>query len=429
MKTKSVFIVVGLIFGFIASGGATNGYFTHGFGTQYKAMAGAGSALSLNAFAPATNPAGLAYVGKRVDVAFSIFNPNRQYTVTGNPSMNPGTFGLAPGTVESDSKIFLVPSLGASFSLPGGHNFGLVVYGNGGMNTNYPAKTFGFEPTGVNLMQLFVGATYAREIIPNHAIGFTGIFSFQQFKAEGLKAFGDFSSDATKLSDNDNSSSTGFGFRVGYQGKLLPILTVGASYQSKISMSKFEEYAGLFAEQGKFDIPATWNVGVAVHATPLITVALDMQQIMYSDIKAVANPMDLTANSPMLPDGSPNPNFKPLGHEDGWGFGWEDMTVYKLGVQWKAIPGLTFRAGYSLTEQPIPESEVMFNILAPGVIENHATFGFSKTLLPTLQLHFALTRAFSNSVTGANPMEVPGQQQIELKMDQWDVEVGLSFSL
>ena len=71
---------------------ATNGYFAHGFGTHYKAMAGAGVGLSLDALAPATNPAAAASVGKQVDVSLGLFNPNRSYTVTGNPSGYPGNF-------------------------------------------------------------------------------------------------------------------------------------------------------------------------------------------------------------------------------------------------------------------------------------------------------------------------------------------------
>jgi hypothetical protein len=34
---------------------------------------------------------------------------------------------------------------------------------------------------------------------------------------------------------------------------------------------------------------------------------------------------------------------------------------------------------------------------------------------------------FSKSLTGANPLEAPGQQTIELKMNQWEFEVGYSF--
>jgi hypothetical protein len=38
-------------------------------------------------------------------------------------------------------------------------------------------------------------------------------------------------------------------------------------------------------------------------------------------------------------------------------------------------------------------------------------------------------RAFSRAVKGANPLEVPGLQTIELKMDQWDFELSWSFGI
>ena len=83
-----------------------------------------------------------------------------------------------------------------------------------------------------------------------------------------------------------------------------------------------------------------------------------------------------------------------------------------------ASPDWTLRAGYAHCRQPIPESEVLFNILAPGVIQDHATVGVSTLLSDKTKLHFALMRAFSNSVEGPNPLEAPGQQKIKLTMDQ-----------
>ena len=86
-----------------------------------------------------------------------------------------------------------------------------------------------------------------------------------------------------------------------------------------------------------------------------------------------------------------------------------------------------FRAGYSWGEQPIPESEMLFNILAPGVIEQHLTFGVSKLVGSGQELTLALSRGFSKSISGPNALEVPGQQTIELKMDQWEFGFGVTF--
>lgn len=394
---------------------ASNGYFSHGYGIKYKSLAGAGVALSLGTLGSATNPAAMVFAGNRFDVSVAFFNPNRQYTVAGNPSGFPGTFGLAPGTIESDSKLFLIPAIGMNWMLDDNSSFGVALYGNGGMNTNYKNPTFGFSPTGVNLSQLFVAPTYAKKFGDKHSFGVTAIVAVQFFKAEGLRAFSMFSSDPANLTNNGNDNSFGFGAKVGYQGEWVKNLFIGASYQMKTSMGKLDKYAGLFAEEGCFDIPSNWTAGLAYKATSDLTFVFDVQQIMYSDCKSVSNPL------------MPNIGMSQLGKEDGAGFGWEDMTVFKGGVQWQSSKSWTWRAGYSKGDQPIPDSEVLFNILAPGVIEQHATFGLTKTLANSNEISISVMRGFSKSISGPNPLEAPGQQTIELKMNQWEFEVGYSF--
>jgi long-chain fatty acid transport protein len=393
---------------------ATNGYFSLGYGTPYKGMAGAGQALHLNTMASATNPATIAFV-KGYDVSVGLFNPNREYSVSGNPSGYPGTFGLAPGTYESDSSIFLMPGLAAAWHLSDSLHLGLAIYGNGGMNTDYPNPVFGQAPTGVNLMQAFVAPSFTWEFAEHQAIGISPIFGWQSFEAKGLGAFSMFSSSPSKLTNNGADTSTGFGARIGYHGKFGEYLGVGASYQTKIAMGEFDEYAGLFAGQGDFDIPENWTVGIAIFPSQGWSVALDYQRIYYSRVTSIGNPM------------LPNLMQAPLGADGGAGFGWQDIGVWKVGLQYEVSPKLTLRGGFAHCDQPIPESEVLFNILAPGVIEDHLTVGFTTLLSEKSALHFSLMRGFSSSVSGPNPLEAPGQQQIELKMDQWEAELGFSF--
>jgi long-chain fatty acid transport protein len=398
---------------------ATNGYFAHGYGINDQAMAGAGVALPQDSLDAAVNPANMVYLGKRYDLGLAFFNPNRQYTVTGNPSGAPGTFGLAPGTVKSDSKWFVIPSFGANWMLDANSSIGLSIYGNGGMNTDYPTNTFGgSSPTGVDLMQLFIAPTYARKLAPQHALGITPIVAIQRFEAKGLQAFGafGFSSDPNNLTNNGYDYSYGYGARIGYQGEVVAnLLNIGLAYQTRTYMTELDKYKGLFAEQGDFDIPSNWTVGLALKATPELTFVFDVQGINYSEIKSINNPM------------LPNLMTSQLGNDNGAGFGWKDMTVVKIGAQWKSSKDWTWRAGYSKGNQPIPGSEVMFNILAPGVIEQHVTVGFTAATGKDQDLNFALTRALEHSVSGPNPLEAPGQQTIELKMDQWQIALGYSW--
>ena len=409
---------------FATSVHATNGYFAHGFGVNDQGLAGAGVALPQDTLDAAVNPANMVFLGKRYDLGIAFFNPNRQYTVTGNPSGGPGTFPLAPGTVKSDSKWFVLPSFGANWMLDANSSFGISIFGNGGMNTDYPTNTFGgSSPTGVDLMQLFIAPTYARKLAPQHAIGITPILAIQRFEARGLQSFSTnppppfptFSSDPGSATNNGYSYSYGFGARIGYQGEIVPTLNLGLSYQTRTYMSAFDKYKGLFAEQCDFDIPSNWTVGLAFKATPELVFVFDVQRINYSEVKAI--------NNPLLPNLTPGS----LGNDNGPGFGWKDMTIYKIGAQWKSSKEWIWRVGYSKGNQPIPESEVLFNILAPGVIEQHVTAGFTRAMADNQDLNFALTRALSHSVTGPNPLEAPGQQTIELKMDQWQIAASYAW--
>ncbi len=413
---------------------ATDGYLRNGYGVKYSALAGAGVALPLSSLAGATNPAALVYVGNRYDVSFAYFSPSRDYTITGAPSGAPNTFGLTPGKVESESKSFFIPTLGANWMIASNMSLGVVLFANGGMNTDYPTPTFYDQSspgTGINLEQMFLGGTYSIEFVENHAFGVTALFGFQRFSAKGLAAFSNFSADASALTGNRVSTATGFGARVGYFGKILPMLSVGVSYQTKIYMSEFKEYKGLFAEEGDFDVPANWTAGIAVNATPALTFALDVKGIMYSQINSVANKFDPMALPPAFPDGNggfvPNPNHKPLGSKEGSGFGWKDATIIKFGTMWKSSDEWTWMLGYSYGKQPIEESEVLFNILAPAVVEHHITFGVSRSFCGGQEINLAVMYAPSGSVSGPNPLEAPNQQTIELQMSQLQVEIGYAF--
>ena len=56
-------------------------------------------------------------------------------------------------------------------------------------------------------------------------------------------------------------------------------------------MSELDEYAGLLAEQGDFDIPATWTLGAKFSPSKQHAILLDFQRIEYSDVASIANPM------------------------------------------------------------------------------------------------------------------------------------------
>ena len=432
---------------------ATNGYFTHGVSILDKGLAGAGAAYSQDTLAAATNPAGMVLQGKRYDLGLTWFSPRRSYSAKGGPALGPGQscagfpacpFSIGDGdqTIDSENESFLIPSFGYNWMLGGGgSSIGVSVYGNGGMNTEYkggtalfqsptvpppgamipaPAPgTYGDGTAGVDLAQMFIATTYAAKLSPTSSWGISGIFAYQRFEAKGIGTFAGFSQDPANLSDNDHDTSSGLGLRFGYQAEISPGFRFGASYQPKIDMSEFDDYAGLFAEDGDFDIPSTWTMGISLDLGQNRMVVFDIQRINYEDVAAVSNPIDnLVSDCSATPSGGSGSGC--LGGSDGAGFGWENITVFKLGYQWMQGAN-TWRVGYSRNDQPIPSSEVTFNILAPGVMREHITFGFGRQMSSNSSIDFSFMYAPAEKVDGTNTFDPT--QEIELEMEQYELAI------
>jgi len=315
-------------------------------------------------------------------------------------------------------------------------SFGVTVYGNGGMNTNYPAgqitgggsllcNGFGVPGTshnvlcgstalGVDLMQLVIAPTLSYKITSNNSVGISPLLAYQRFQANGLQGFASLSNDSSNLTNNGYSSATGAGVRVGWLGKFTDSFSVGAAYSSKINMSKFYKYKGLFAEEGDFDMPSNYNAGIALKATSNMTFTLDYQKIKYTDVASVSNP---------------STNTGALGTDSGRGFGWDDVTVKKLGFEYKASSTMTYRAGYGKTDNPIQSRDVTFNILAPGVVQDHYTLGFTRAMDKDSDLTMSYMHAAENSVSGnslfssigAGPS---GQETIKMHQNSLGIALG-----
>lgn len=344
---------------------ATNGYFAHGIGIKAEGQAGVGIAWSQDALAAATNPAGTALVGDRTDLGLTWFAPHRSADIVGN------AFGADQHFSGNGDRNFFIPEFGYSKQLSPTLGAGVAVYGNGGMNTRYRANPYGrFGATGtagVNLEQLFVTPSLAWKPHADHSIGVGLNVAYQRFKAEGIGLFGGFSASPGQVSNRGNDDTLGVGVRVGWVGQLLPGVSVGATWASKVH-GRFSKYKGLFADRGGFDVPENFGVGVAFRPNDRWTFGADVQRINYGSVNSVGNPLASLLQG------------VPLGVANGPGFGWRSVTAVKVGASYRFNSNLEVRAGYSHTQQPVPSSQTFFNILAPGVVQNHFTLGATWTL-------------------------------------------------
>ncbi len=399
-----------------ALAGATNGYFSAGYGVKAQGLAGVGIALPQDALAAATNPAGTSEVGDRLDLGLTWFVPRRSADIVGN------AFGADAGYSGDGKKNFLLPEIAYTRQLSNTLGVGVALYGNGGLNTEYPVNPysrFGASGTaGVNLEQLFITPSVAWRLAPGQSIGAALNLAYQRFSAQGIGLFGGFSQAPANVSDQGTDSSTGAGLRLGWAGTVAPGLQLGATWASKIH-GKFDKYRGLFAGGGGFDIPANYGAGLAWQVAPAWNIAADVQTIRYSQVHSVGH------SAAKLFAGVP------LGAADGPGFGWRDVTTFKVGVTHALSAAVTLRAGLSHNRQPVPDGETFFNILAPGVVQDHVTVGGTWLQPGGGELSGFFAYAPNKTVTGAGsiPPGLPpaglggGNANVRLK----ETIIGISY--
>lgn len=406
MKFTKVFAFMALA-GLAGSAYATNGYFSHGYGQSAKGMGGAGIAYPQDTLAAATNPAGMVHLGNRMDIGLEIFAPDRGFTYgMGSPD------GNGDGAMES---WFPLPEFGYNRMINSNLSLGVSVFGNGGMNTTYADGDHPFTPTpgatvGIDLMQMFIAPTVAYKVNEQLSVGASLNLIGQAFEAKGLQAFGVM--DAS-FGDVGRDYSYGASVRLGAMYQVNNAVTLGATYQSKGNMSKFDDYAMLFPNGGEFDIPASYGLGIAVKATDKLDVAFDVIRIDYSGV-------DVTGNLAKMSLFGANQH----------GFGWDDQTVFKLGAAYKYNSGLTLRAGLNYGEQPIDlaaaptPDDIGFelNTLAPGVVETHLTLGFTKELSADSSITGSYMHAFEKEVEATGSMFGPG------KLEMSQNSFGLSYN-
>ena len=444
---------------------ATNGPMMPGFGNRATGMGGVGIAYGRDALSQAANPANIVNTGMRGDIGMAVFNAERHAcTGTGTGEIKtttiPGVGTFYPmwfqslgfdGCSESDNKYYLMPEMGMTMPLTDRLHVGIAFVPYGGGGTSYPYNFFSWEtPTfnapapdkklGVDLMILQAPVTVAYKVNDNHAVGASLAFAASRFRAFGLDAFVEFddtsgsgvttiTSDPDHITNNGHDYAYGAGIKLGYLGEFLDDrLTLGVVYNSRTYMTKFDKYRGLFAEQGDFDLPESYGVGLAIKPVKNLVIALDVLRVNFSEIAALGNRGPGTfpgTTSATNLEGLPShlDPSKELGNDDGMGFGFRDQTIYKFGVQYGVNRRLQVRAGYNYGRNPIPDDQLTFATLAPANTERHYSVGFTYRASEELEITGAYMYAASN------PQKSPLQQNIvgAATIDMHQNVFGLTF--
>ncbi|MES0327850.1 MAG: outer membrane protein transport protein [Gammaproteobacteria bacterium] len=367
MKTHSQLIVFAVSFIIPSISFATNGYQLIGIGSYQKGMGGAVTANPGSAMTAVTNPAGIVRIEKQADFSMEIFMPERDMDFT----------ALSGERKESGAKQYGIPALGWSAPIADNSDvyFGGGMYGTSGMGVDYSVTSVNSAATmeidaysNISFWQM--APVLAKKINNNLSVGVSLNIDYQFVALKQNMMIG--GSDYQKIDLSRGAGNFGYGLSLGLLYDLNPAVTVGFAYKSKQSFSAMEyrlssgditlPVAGTptAMPSGTYtldlDFPQQAALGIAYKALNNLTLAIDLKWINWFDTME-----KLTINGPAGPIVMNS--------------GWDDQTVFAMGVDYALNENFTLRAGYNYAKSPIGEEDVSNNLILPAIVETHYTVG------------------------------------------------------
>lgn len=410
---------------------ATNGMLMEGYGPISTGMGGASMAFDNGAAAMANNPATLGLMAdgeSRLDVALGGLHPSVTSKMTGMPN------------AESGGTSYFMPA-GGWVKKDGALSYGVGVFAQGGMGTEYTAADWVSAGAGPSRSEVGVGnliVPVSYNVTPDFNIGgsldlvwggmdlqmamgqpqMMGLFAAGNLTATGagaaaLPGFFGSASNVGYFNFTDGSDFTGKANATGWAGKLGMTykvnnqFTIGATYHSKTSLGdmaadgaqvSFIDNGGtmggpagaVYTLNGTvtivdFQFPEVYGLGVAVQASDDLMVAVDYKRIGWAN---VMKNFHMTFSSADM--GGINMDMKMPQN-------WVDQDVFNIGFAYKTSPQLTLRAGANLANNPVPDNTV--NPLFPAIIKNHYTFGAGYAMDKVSEVNASLSYVPKVSVT------------------------------
>jgi long-chain fatty acid transport protein len=380
---------------------ANNGLNFIGSGLESTAMGGADLGVARDPLALNTNPAGLAWqrsraveqhlaVAHEIDVGFrDSLNPDQTVTNKWAPLANAGA--TIPLTV-------LPTTLGAGVFVQGGAGGAFKNVATPFGTTDELAAKFGIAKLslggGVRLDdRLSLGATgslyYSRldqKIFPGTSAA-NPANPAQPFFGTQLR-------DATGLAG---------GARLGLQYRASDLLTIGATYVSKVDLPlashRFtvnESALGLgqvtYSDTHLKGLaePQQAGIGAGYRITQRLLLALDLSWLDWSDALKSST---LTAGSPSNPAAPPSLSTTAA-------LNWRDQYVVALGAAFDLTPATVIWAGYNYGRNPIPSATL--NPLMAAIGEHHFTGGLGWRMAPGWFVGAALELLVPNEAGSTN---------------------------
>ena len=357
-----------------ASALATNGYQLIGVGSYQKSLGGAVTANPGSAMTAITNPAGMIRIGSRSDFSMEGFMPTRKTDFS----------AYGGDTVESDANLYGVPAIG--WTAPVGDRddlyFGGGMYGTSGLGVDY-AETLMMPAAASftgndlvwdgysNIAFWQMAPTLAWNATDALSLGVAVNIDYQQVSFS--QRIRDTATDALYNFDLARSANAfGFGISFGLMYDVSEAFTIGFSYKSKQQFTELEYnlregdidttlVGGPVFPGGRYkldlDFPQQAAFGIAYRPTDNWTLSADLKWIEWSD---TMNKLSVRG---------------PNGYDFAMDPGWDDQLVYAAGADWQLTERFNLRFGFNYAESPIDETVAANNLILPGVVEDHYTFG------------------------------------------------------
>lgn len=231
-----------------------------------------------------------------------------------------------------------------------------------------------YDSPGLGLIRQSYGFARGQQITPTVVRQFGsgelhlgGIFTYENFSQDGLGS-------SDRPIGLASESSGGSALVVGWRGPLNAQLGAFVSAQSRMRMDEFRSYRGLFAEAGRFDLPARLRAGLNYVVAPTTSLEFSAERVNYAAVKPFA--------SRLLPDRF----VSLLGDSASPTFAWQDLTIYRFGLDQQLSTRDVFSVEVSTSLQPQPSSARLRNALSDGLSDYVVSVGYERKMFQNSRL-------------------------------------------
>jgi long-subunit fatty acid transport protein len=240
---------------------------------------------------------------------------------------------------------------------------------------------------GTGLERTMLAPSISRQFGEDTAVTGAVVLAYQYFATWGLGA-SQVDLNSSPLPPGYAESSFGTGVRLGFQQRLSESIGFNAEFQTRVDMDAFENYRGVYAEPGDFDIPAVAKAGLEWQPAERVALGFDVARVMYSEMNAFTSQALPTRFLSLLGDGvAPD-------------FAWQDLTVYAADLTFRATPRDVFELRYTTQQQPVPTSDLLSSVLAPEYTDDNFAVSWSRRVGAAAMLRLAASYAPSQYFLG-----------------------------